>query len=70
MRNGIASKLIQYLLNINNYTEYTLSVTNINQPAISCYKKIGFKEYRKEKVKYAKQRGFSEYIFLKLKKSK
>lgn len=62
---GIASFLIEHVFKNYNYSTYSISVTNINHNAIKCYEKKGFVEYKRETVKYAKQRGFSEYIFLK-----
>lgn len=62
---GIASKLLDYIIKNCDYNSYLLSVTDINTNAIACYKKKGFKEIRREKVKFAKQKGFSEYLYLK-----
>ena len=61
---GIASSLIDYVFNNYEYSSYLLSVTNINNKAIACYRKKDFKEVRREKVKYPKQRGFSEYLYM------
>ena len=61
---GIASSLIDYVFNNYEYSSYLLSVTNINKKAIACYRKKDFKEVRREKVKYPKQRGFSEYLYM------
>lgn len=61
---GIASALIDYVVNNYDYSAYLLSVTNINTNAIECYRKKGFQEYKRERVKFAKQKGFSEYIYL------
>lgn len=66
---GVASSLIDYVFNNYDYSSYLLSVTNINSKAIECYRKIGFKEVRREKVKYPKQRGFSEYLYMKYTKN-
>lgn len=61
---GIASALIDHLFSHTAYTSYTISVTNINEYAFQYYKKKGFQEVKREKVTFAKQKGFSEYIFL------
>lgn len=60
---GVASSLLEHVLNNYNYSSFLLSVTDINRKAIGCYTKNGFKEVRREKIKYSKQRGFTEYIF-------
>ena len=65
MRNGVATNLIEYLIGLRKYKDYSISVTDINIAAISCYTKVGFEIYKEEKVKYSKQRGFSKYIHLK-----
>lgn len=62
---GVANSLIDYVINNYDYSSYLLSVTDINNKAIDCYIKKGFKEIRREKVKYAKQKGFCEYLILK-----
>ncbi|MGL5243796.1 MAG: GNAT family N-acetyltransferase [Sarcina sp.] len=64
MRNGVATALILYLIEQVKDKEYIISVTDVNVAAISCYKKLAFKIYKEEKVKYSKQRGFSKYIYL------
>ena len=67
-KKGLASKLIEYVIDHYDYRNLTLNVTNINQAAIHLYKKHGFQEYKREPVKFAKQKGFSEYIYLRYKK--
>ncbi|WP_156624989.1 GNAT family N-acetyltransferase [Clostridium tertium] len=64
-RQGIASRLIEFCINSSHLDEFIISVTNVNIAAFNCYEKFGFKEYKREKLKYAKQRGFSEFIFMK-----
>lgn len=61
---GVASALLEYVFDNYNYSSFLLLVTDINSKAISCYTKNGFKEIRREKIKYSKQRGFTEYIYL------
>lgn len=65
---GIASKLLSHIIQSEDFDSYLLTVTNINQTAMACYQKMGFHEARREKVKYAKQKGFSEYIYMEYKK--
>lgn len=69
-RKGIASELLDYLFHNYDYSSFLLSVTDVNVNAIECYIKNGFKEIKREKIKYAKQRGFSEYIYLMYRKEK
>lgn len=65
---GIASCLIQYVFDTYTYASYIISVTDINEHALACYKKNGFQEVYREQIKYAKQRGFQAYIYLKYEK--
>lgn len=68
-RQGITTKMLEYATNDSNYDTYELDVTNVNQGAIRCYEKFGFSEYKREAVKYAKQKGFDEKIFMKYQSS-
>lgn len=61
---GIATALIQYLFDKEEYAEYRLNVIDTNDRALSLYKKLGFEETSREPVKFAKQRGFSAYIHM------
>lgn len=65
---GVASKLLSHVIQTTDFDSYLLTVTNINQNAMACYKKMGFHEVRRERVKYAKQKGFSEYIYMEYQK--
>lgn len=69
-RKGITTKLLEYALHNSDYIDYELDVTNINHGAIRCYEKFGFSEYKREKVKHAKQKGFEEKIFMRYQKNK
>lgn len=62
---GIGTQLIQYGIDHHEDKEISLKVTNINTNAIKCYEKNGFIEYKREKVKYPKQMGFEEFIYMK-----
>lgn len=61
---GIATQLIRYEIEHSDYKMYSLKATNINENAIKCYTKNGFKEYKRVSVKYPKQMGFSEYVYM------
>lgn len=61
---GIGTELIRYTIEHSDYEIFSLKATNINENAICCYTKIGFKEYKRVSVKYPKQMGFSEYVYL------
>lgn len=61
-RQGVGSAMLQYILKQKDAQRFTLYVTNVNEAGIACYHKMGFKEYERKKVSYAKQQGFEEYI--------
>jgi len=67
-RRGITTQLLSHAIANEKYSKYELDVTNINQGAIDCYKKFGFAEYKREKVSHAKQKGFSEKIYMRYEK--
>ena len=62
---GVATSLLQYIINNLPYTEYILDVTDVNEKAIRLYKKSGFKEFDRKKERYGKQKGFNERIYMK-----
>lgn len=61
---GVAVAMLKTVVEQTNYSQYMLDVTNINVAAQACYKKFGFVELKREKVKHAKQKGFSEKIYM------
>lgn len=65
---GVATSLLQYIINNLPYTEYILDVTDVNEKAISLYKKVGFKEFERKKERHGKQKGFNERIYMKFNK--
>lgn len=46
-RKGIAGRLIQYVLDIFEYSEAVVETAVMNEPAIILYKKHGFVEYKR-----------------------
>lgn len=63
---GVGTQLLHYLIKEIDKKCYLLTVTNINEKAIHCYKKNGFVEYDRKSVKFAKQKGFSEMLYMRL----
>ena len=61
---GVATAMLKTLIEQTRYSDYMLDVTDINIAAQACYKRFGFVEVRREKVKYSKQKGFSEKIYM------
>jgi ribosomal protein S18 acetylase RimI-like enzyme len=46
-RKGIANKLINYVLSVNDFLEATVETAVVNIPAIKLYKKHGFVEFKR-----------------------
>lgn len=67
-RKGVASFLIKESIKLSNYKDYVLDVTDINIPAINCYSKLGFEEYKRVEEKHGKQKGFNAKIYMRYNK--
>lgn len=63
-RRGITTQLLSFAMANEKYSRYELDVTDVNQAAFRCYEKYGFSEYRREKVRHARQKGFREKIYM------
>ncbi len=63
-KQGIATTMLQESMLLTGYQDFVLDVTDINQNAIQCYTKIGFKEFKRIPEKHSKQKGFNEKIFM------
>ncbi len=66
-RKGIASELLKQSMIFAGYPEYVLDVTDVNITAFYCYKKLGFKEFKRIPEKHGKQKGFYEKIYMEYK---
>ncbi len=63
-RQGIAAAMLRESMQLTNYQEFVLDVTDINNNAIKCYTSIGFEEFKRIPEKHGKQKGFQERIFM------
>ena len=64
-RQGIASQMMSRAMKITSYKDYVLDVKDSNASAISCYQKLGFKEFaRKPKPRFTQQKDFKELILM------
>ncbi|WP_066363470.1 GNAT family N-acetyltransferase [Herbidospora mongoliensis] len=64
---GVATTLMRHLLALPEYDEYVLrDIKDTNAPALGLYAKLGFREFRRRRVRFAKRAGFSAYISMKL----
>jgi ribosomal protein S18 acetylase RimI-like enzyme len=64
---GMATALMQHLLALPGYEEYVLrDIKDTNTPALKLYAKLGFTEYERRSVRFARRAGFSTYVSLRL----
>lgn len=66
---GMASTMLCEIISKKDFESYILDVVDTNLAAIRCYEKIGFIEIRREKVRFSKQKGFQEKIFMEYKET-
>jgi len=64
-RKGIATRMMRSVMDQTDYTEYMLDVTSINEVAQRLYRKFGFKEVGRVKVRMSRQKGFREKVIMK-----
>ncbi|WP_331457454.1 GNAT family N-acetyltransferase [Bacillus sp. FJAT-18017] len=65
---GVASQIIQYILENTPYNDYIIEeVADTNTPAMRLYKKLGFVEYKRKPIpeKIAKKIGINNFLSLK-----
>lgn len=63
-RCGVASKIIQYIFENDSRTSFVLEVADTNSKAVALYKKLGFKEITRIKMKNSKQSGVDNLLYM------
>lgn len=63
-RCGVASKIIQYIFEHDPHTSFVLEVADTNSKAVALYKKLGFKEITRIKMKNSKQSGVDNLLYM------
>lgn len=63
-RCGVASKIIQYIFEHDPHTLFVLEVADTNSKAVALYKKLGFKEITRIKMKNSKQSGVDNLLYM------
>ncbi|QHQ63740.1 GNAT family N-acetyltransferase [Anaerocolumna sedimenticola] len=61
---GVCTALFQYVIKELQYHEYILEVVDTNENAYRLYKKLGFTDTQRERVKHSKFKGFNEIIYM------
>ncbi|MGG5359285.1 MULTISPECIES: GNAT family N-acetyltransferase [unclassified Enterococcus] len=61
---GVASALIETIMDREPFASYTLEVADTNEPAVRLYQKLGFKEFKRVKEKHRKLTGLNYYIYM------
>jgi len=64
-RKGIATRMMRTVMDQTDYEEYMLDVTSINEVAQRLYRKFGFVEVGRIKVRMSRQKGFREKVVMK-----
>ena len=65
-RRGLSSSLIMDTVERTEFRRYMLDVTSDNMEAYQLYEKLGFREVKREKERFAKQAGFEYRIYMAL----
>lgn len=63
-RCGVASKIIQYIFENDSHTSFVLEVADTNSKAVALYKKLGFEEITRIKMKNSKQSGVDNLLYM------
>ena len=63
---GVATSIMQFILNKLPYNEYILHVADTNPTAQSIYNKLGFTEFDRKKESLAKIKGVNYQIYMKI----
>lgn len=63
-RCGVASKIIQYIFEHDSHASFVLEVADTNLKAVALYKKLGFKEITRIKMKNSKQSGVDNLLYM------
>lgn len=64
---GVATAILQRILELPRFRVYVLEeIKDTNAPALGLYRKLGFTEYKRRPVRFAKRAGFSAYVSMKL----
>lgn len=69
-RRGVASNLIQYIIDNSNSQRYILEVADTNLPAVSAYEKMGFEVFYSVPETHPKQSGINNYLYMEFVKNK
>ncbi|MEU8303326.1 GNAT family N-acetyltransferase [Actinomadura sp. NPDC048955] len=64
---GVATALMRHILALPDYDEFVLrDIKDTNAPALGLYAKLGFTEYRRRPVRFARRAGFTDYVSMRL----
>ncbi|MHC6174979.1 GNAT family N-acetyltransferase [Glutamicibacter endophyticus] len=66
-RRGLARALMQHLVSDTGFQRFVLrDIKDTNQAALQLYRGLGFREYERRPVRFARRAGFHEYLSLRL----
>jgi ribosomal protein S18 acetylase RimI-like enzyme len=68
-KKGVASKIMNHLFALPEYKDYILEVADTNTNAFELYKKLGYKEVCRKKMKFgSKYSGINYFVYMKYSK--
>jgi ribosomal protein S18 acetylase RimI-like enzyme len=62
---GVATTIINHIINTTPYKEYALEVADTNTNAVKLYEKLGFIDFIKVKDKHTKHSGINYFVYMK-----
>lgn len=64
---GVATALIRQILTLDQYDTFVLrDIKDTNTAALGLYTKLGFTEYQRRPVRFARRAGFGSYVSMRL----
>ncbi|TDD42567.1 GNAT family N-acetyltransferase [Saccharopolyspora elongata] len=64
---GVATALLRHMLAFPQFKTYVLEdIADTNAPALGLYEKLGFREFKREKVRHTKRTGINAYVSMRL----
>ncbi|MFD0537189.1 GNAT family N-acetyltransferase [Actinomadura luteofluorescens] len=64
---GVATALMRHILALPDHREFVLrDIKDTNAPALGLYAKLGFTEYQRRPVRFARRAGFTDYVSMRL----
>ncbi|MEU5850025.1 hypothetical protein [Saccharopolyspora shandongensis] len=64
---GVATAPLRHMLAFPQFKTYVFEdIADTNAPALGLYEKLGFREFKREKVRHTKRTGTNAYVSMRL----